>query len=288
VIEAYAFLAMFMAQILVGSVLFPERVIRRVRRWAKESGSERFLQLYPEADLDKSIRRFATVFRAANIVTAVIGIALLGWFYLLVQQPDWAGSIKMRVVPYIFVQFAPLALLALYAVIRGFNLLVRPPLETKRTAVLERRGLFDFVSPLAVLLAVLSYVGFIVFAIYLDLAVYGNATLSRQCYIAIAAVTGVHALNSFVIYKYLYGRKNPLQSHEGRVHSIAMNVKAAVYSSIATGWFFSLLGVVGQPHLKEWQPFALTLFLTATWFLNLMTMSSPPRKRHSDDGYAPA
>lgn len=281
-IESYAFLAMFIVQILAGSILFPERVIRRVRRWATESGSERFLQLYPKGDIDKSIRRFVTIFRAANIVAAVLGFLLLGWFYTQDREPDLMGEFKMPLVAYIFVQFAPLALLALYGFMRCFKLLVLPSQEPKRTAILQRRGLFDFVSPFAVGLAALTYVGFVAFAIFLDLEIYGNASLSRQCWIAIAAVSAIYALNAFVIYKQLYGRKNPLQSHEGRVHAIAVNVKGAVYGCIATAWFFSLLGVVGQPHLKGWQPFALSLFLSVTWLLNLMSVSSPPRKPEAD------
>jgi hypothetical protein len=278
VIEAYAFLAMFTVQILAGSVLFPERVIRRVRRWATESGSERFLQMYPKRDFDKSIRLFVALFRAANIVAAMLGVLMLGWFFTQVRHPGSMGELKMPLVGYIFVQFAPLVLLALYSVVRGFKSLFLPPQEPKRSAILQRRGLFDFVSPLAVALAALAYVGFIAFAIFLDLEIYGNASLSGECWTAIAAVTAIYALNTLVIYKYLYGRRNPLQSHEGRVHSIAVNVKAAVYGSIAVACFFSLMGVVGQPQLTGWQPFALSLFLSTIWLLNLMGMGSPPGK----------
>ena len=52
-IEAYAFLAAFVAQILVGSVLIPARLIRYVRGWAASYGSERFAQLYPAAAYGK-------------------------------------------------------------------------------------------------------------------------------------------------------------------------------------------------------------------------------------------
>jgi hypothetical protein len=282
VIEAYAFLGMFIVQVLAGSILFPERVIRRVRNWEKDSGSERFRQLYPEADVELSIRRLVTIFRAANVVTAVLGFLMLGWFYTQIRQPDSMGELKMPLVGYIFVQFAPLVLLALYSVLHGFKLFFLPSREPRRTAILQRRGLFDFVSPFAVWLAALTYVGFIAFAIFMDLGVYDNAGLSRQFWIAIAAVTAIYALNTFVIYKYLYGRRNPLQSHQGRAHSIAVNVKGSVYSCIAVAWFFSFLAFVGQPHLMGWQPFALSLFLSVTWLINVRGMSAPPRKPETD------
>lgn len=275
-IEAYAFLGMFIVQILAGSILFPERMIRRVRSWTKDSASERFRQLYPQSDVEESIRRLVTFFRAANIVTAVLGFLMLGWFYTQVRQPDSMGELKMPLVGYTLVQFAPLVLLALYGVARGFKSFFPRSQEARRTATLQRRGLFDFVSPFAAGLAVLTYAGFIGFAIFLDLEVYDNASLSRQFWIALAAVTAIYALNSFVIYKYLYGRRNPLQTHRGRVHSIAVNVKGSVYSCIAAAWFFSFLGVVGQPHLKGWLPFTLSFFLSVTWVIILRGMSAPP------------
>jgi hypothetical protein len=67
-------------------------------------------------------------------------------------------------------------------------------------------------------------------------------------------------------------------SHEGRAHSISVNVKGAVYGSIATAWFFLLMGLIGQPHLKAWQPFALSLFIVAIGFLTVMGFTSSPRK----------
>ena len=78
--------------------------------------------------------------------------------------------------------------------------------------------LFDFVSPFVVYFAVLSYFLFIAYAIYLDLFVYHNTSLSKPCLTAIGSVTLVYALNAFIIYKYLYGRKNPLVTRGPRAH----------------------------------------------------------------------
>ena len=159
---------------------------------------------------------------------------------------------------YFLLQMSPLALTALYAFVRYHKLLMQPSQESKRKATLQRRGLFDFVSPFVVYFAVLSYFLFVVYGIWLDLYIYDNTSLSRHCLKAIVSVTLVYALNAFVIYKYLYGRKNPLVTHEGRVHTIGVTVKAGVYGSIAIAWFISIFGTLGQPGLQEWRPFALS------------------------------
>ena len=76
---------------------------------------------------------------------------------------------------------SPLALTALYAVVRYHKVLLQRSQETKRKATLQRRGLFDFVSPSVVYLAVLSYFLFVAYGIWLDLYVYDNTSLSRHC-----------------------------------------------------------------------------------------------------------
>jgi hypothetical protein len=277
-IEAYAFLAAFVAQILAASVLYPSRLIKYVRGWSRDFSSERFAQLYPGVDYIRWVERFVTGYRVANFVIVVLGLLLLGWFFALIQHPGWTDRVTGKAVLYFVVQMSPLALTALYAVVRYHKILLQPSQETKRKAILQRRGLFDFVAPSVVYFAVLSYFLFVAYAIWLDLYVYDNAILSRHCYVSIVSVTLVYALNAFVIYKYLYGRKNPLVTHEGRVHTIGVTVRGGVYCSLATAWFISIFGTLGQPGLQEWRPFALIAFFVVSILLVLSSVTAPPRK----------
>jgi NhaP-type Na+/H+ or K+/H+ antiporter len=281
-IEAYAFLAAFAVQILAASILYPAALIKYVRGWARNFGSNRFAQLYPGVDYSRWVARFVTGYRATNIVIAVLGLLLLGWLFTRIQQPGWAGEVTGPAVMYFILQMSPLALFASYAVVRYHKMLVQPSQESKRKATLQRRGLFDFVSPSVVYLAVASYFLFVAYGIWLDLYVYDNSSLSKHCLKAIVSVTLVYALNAFVIYKYLYGRKNPLVNHEGRVHTISVTVKSGVYGSIAIAWFISIFGTLGQPGLQEWRPFALIIFFVATTLLTLMGLTAPPRKAEAD------
>ena len=277
-IAAYAFLAAFAVQILVASVLSPARLIRYVRGWSAAFGSERFAQLYPGVDYGRWVGRFVTGYRVVNIVIAMLGVLLLGWLFMLIQRPEWTGEVKTPAVLYLMLQMSPLVLFALYGVVRCRKLLMQPSQETKRKASLQRRGLFDFISPFAVYFAVASYFLFVVYSIWLDLYVYDNASLSRNCYRGIIAVTMVYALNAFVIYKYLYGRKNPLVTHEGRVQMIAATVKCGVYGGISVAWFLSIFGTIGQPGMNEWRPFALVVFFIVTTLLSVMSATAVPHR----------
>lgn len=285
-ISSTAFLVMFALQVVAASVVFPEFMIRRVRRWSRETASERFRELYPERDLERWVNRLAIVVRAVNFAVAAYGIVLLGWFFTVVGQADWASAVKYPHVVFIVAQFAPMLLLTIYGVVRCLQFRGVPQ-EPRRTASLQRRSLTDFVSPFALWLAGLSYVGFVAIAVYLDLVVYGNASLSRSCLQAIGAVTFAYVLNGVVTYKYLYGKKNPFVSQEGRAHSIAVNVKGGVYGSTAAAWFVALIGVLSQPHLREWQPFALAAFVVFSALLGVMGMSSPPARPDADEAHSP-
>jgi hypothetical protein len=144
--------------------------------------------------------------------------------------------------------------------------------------MLQPRGLLDFVSGRTVAVAIASYLLFIPFAICMDLYVYDNPTLSRQCLITLSGITFVYAFNAFVVYKQIYGRKNPLVSHDGRARTIAMTVKSSVYGSILVVWFVVLMSFVNKLELEAWSPFALTVFFVLTTLVSYIEVASPPEK----------
>ena len=298
-IESHAFLAAFLLQILVVSVLNPARLIKHVRGWVANFGSQRFAELYPNFEYRQWADRFATRYRAANFLITVLGVLLLGWLYTLTRRPQWVDEVTKPVLVYYFLQMSPVVLLGLYAVVRYHKVLLQPSQEVKRKAMpsvvniftrqevkrkamLQRRGVFDFVSPVAVLVAVFGYFTFVAFAIYLDLVVHRNEVLSRACLGAIGAVTLVYAVNAFIVYKYLYGRRNPLVTHEARLHTIGVRVKGSVYSCIVVVGFISLMGTLARPELREWSPFALSVFFVVITLLGFMDLTAPVRGHEAD------
>jgi hypothetical protein len=273
-IEAYAFLAAFTVQIFALSIFYPVRLIRYVRGWATNFGSERFTRLYKEVDYSKFADQFATRFRLANSIIAVIGALLLGLLYQRSMNVDWEGEATKLTLLYFFLQMSPLIVLLFYGLLRYGTTILQPGPEAKRTATLRRRGIFDFVSPIVVVIAGLSYLLSVAFAIYVDLDVYGNTSVSKYCYGAIGSITFVYTLNAFVIYKSLYGRSNPLVTYDGRVHAMRKTVKGSVYSCIVTAWFVSLMGVLSQPAMRTWSPFALSIFLMTIVLLTFVDLNT--------------
>jgi hypothetical protein len=281
-IEAYAFFAAFTIQILIMSVLLPTWFIRYVRMQTARVPAERLAQLYPGVDLGRAMERFLTQYRALTTGSAVLGMLLLGWLFSYMRRPDWDdGPVELLVSGYFFVaQMLPIFLLVWFGVRFNREHKIQLP-EGKRTAVLQRRGLFDFVSPFVVGLAVLSYLLFAAFVIYLRRDPFpGFAGL-----ISIVGVTLVYALNALVVYMMLYGKKgNPFETHEGRLRTIGLAVKSSVYSCIVIVVYLSLNFSLGMLDLQRWEPFVLSIFFVVTALLASMGFSAPPRQPQSSSG----
>lgn len=282
-LEAHAFLAAFTVQILATSLLYPAWFIRYVRVQATRLPAERLAQLYPGVDLGHAQARFLTQYRALNAGIAMLGLLLLVWLFSYTRRADWNdGPVQILVVVYFLAaQMLPLGLLVWLGVRLNKNR-QRPLPEAKRKALLQRRGLFDFISPFAVACAVVSYLLFAAFAfvIYLQQRPFpGFASL-----ITLGVVTLVYALNAFVVYMILYGRdSSPLKTHTGRLHAISVTVKSSVYTCIAVVAYLSLNFSLRLLDLPRWEPFALSVFLIICALLASIGVLSPLRQPEMDE-----
>jgi hypothetical protein len=268
-IETYGFLAVFTAQVLAMSVLYPARFSRYVRVQANSLPAERLAKLFPGVDLKLSTDRFLTRYRAVNIGIAVLGLLLLGLLFNYMRRLDWNdGPVIALSAAYFMIQMLPL----LFVTWLGFRLSkVHKPslLEGKRKATLQRRGLFDFISPFVVFLAVLSYFLFVAFVMYFQREPFPGFAL-------IGVLTLTYASQTFVVYRTLYGKKsNPFETHAGHLHKIGLAVKTNVYGCIVCSVFFAFVFSVDLLDLKRWVPLAQSVCLLITTFLVLMSLSTP-------------
>ena len=132
-------------------------------------------------------------------------------------------------------------------------------MDGKRKAFLQRRGLFDFVSPFAVFVAVAIYFLFVAYMLYI--AKNPNVGFNDSL-IGIGTVTLVYALSALEVYRMLYGRKlNPLETHAGHVHMIGLAVKSAAYGCIVCVVFLALIFTLEAWDLQSWKPFAVSACL---------------------------
>jgi hypothetical protein len=258
-IEVYAFLAMFTVQILAMSVLFPSRLIKYSRAQTAGVSEARLAQLYPGVDQALLTKRFFTRIRVGSAGAATVGLLVLGWLFSYMRQPDWSlGTVIALNTVYFILQFMPLLIAAWFAY-RLFKAHEPSVSEGKRTATLERRGLFDFVSPSIVFLAVLAYFLFVALVIIVQRE-------SFPGFFLIGILTLVYAIQAREVYKALYGKKRgPLDTHTIRANRTGFAVKFSVYICIVMAVFFGFAFAIDLLDQKKWVPFSLSvLFVTVT------------------------
>jgi len=276
-IEAYAFLAAFTVQVVAMSVLHPAWFIRHVRTQTTLYPAERFAQFYPGVDLGLARERFLTRYRTLNTGIAVLGLLLLGWLFSYVLRPVWNHDrVVVLVAVYFVMQMLPICRVA-WSAVRFKRKVIRHSLPAgKRKATLQPRRLFDFVSPLTVLLAVLGYFLFAAFVIRVQQHPFPG-------YALIGNLTLVYAVQAFIVYTMLYGKKiNALETNADSVRTIGLGVKACVYSCIVCVVFLSLTFTLDLLDLHRWMPFSLSAFLVTSTLLGFMGFTAPPRRPQAD------
>jgi hypothetical protein len=278
-IEAYAFLAMFAVQILTMSVLYPAWLAKVVRAKATEFPAERFAQQYPGIDQDRVRERYLKRYRAANAVIAVLGLVLMRGLFNYLQRADWDdGPVEALAGVYFLVQASPLLLAALLSV--RYGRLLESLLENKRKASLQRRGLFDFVSPFTVFLAVLSYFLFAAYVLYIARNPFPGFAGPL---INVGLMTLVYASQAFGVYWLLYRKRpEPLESTASRVHTMGVGVRGCVYMCIACAVNLSINFTLVRLDMQRWEPFAQSAFFVFAAFLAFMAIITPPRRPEID------
>jgi magnesium-transporting ATPase (P-type) len=277
-IEVYAFFAAFTVQIVAMSVLLPAWISKYFRARATEFPAERFKQLYPGVDHHATFERYLKWYRVLNTVIALLGLLLLGWLFSHMRRADYNhGAGEVLRLAYSMLQLLPLCIACFPAT--RYSKLLKQLLEGKRTAILKRRGLFDFVSPFTVFLAVLTYFLYVAYVLYIAQHPFPGFAGPL---INIVAITLIYAVNSFVVYKTLYGRKSPLQTHAARMYTIGLVVKACVYISILIAVSLSLSFTIKLLDLQSWEPFAGSVHFVFFAFLLSMMFTVPPRRPEAD------
>jgi hypothetical protein len=214
---------------------------------------------------------------------AVLGLLLLGGLFNYMRHLDWKDeSVIALSAAYFMMQMLPL----MFVTWLGFRLNKKHKgslLEGKRKATLQRRGLFDFISPFVFFLAVSSYLLVVAFVLYFQRKPFPGFAL-------IGVLTLTYASQIFLVYRTLYGKKaNPFETHAGHLHNIGLAVKTIVYGCIFCSAFFAFVFAVDLLDLKRWVPLAQSVCLLITTFLVLMSLRTPARGPEVDEfGSSPA
>ena len=254
----------FLGQILLISFYFPRKILSRISYVFKTYPPSEYPKLYPDPieHYEKARRNY----RNMNVFILLAGLALMAMLLGYSSSGEWdLGNI---VFPYFMLQFFPLLLMEIWHS-KYYKLMRNTDSRTTRKAELQPRRLFDFISPKMIGLAVLVYLAFGVFILYVRqfdypwFGGYGN-------------IIGVTAMNLFfagIIIWQMYGRKqDPYQAYEDRKRQIELIVKQMVFISIAATTYIAIdvvLAILALPHLE---PTVLSLYFQLIAVISLRAL----------------
>lgn len=256
------FYIVFLSQIFLISIYYPTIVRRRVLYVLDNYPPARYPKLYPkplDAYADETSKQRLHNYRNVNYVIAAVGLMILSAMVASGYRPDVKGGDEIFVLMYFFLQMGSL----LFPGLREFKQLrlMREAFAagTMRTANLNPRRLFDFISPVYVAAAILLYVAWLVF--YLsgkDL----SAPWEAEVYVSLLVITGVNLSFAGMIARFLYGKKrNPHQAYEDQLKEIGLVVKSSVFTSIGMSIFLTTADAADRYGLEIFDPPIVSIFM---------------------------
>lgn len=255
------FYTVFLAQILFLSVYIPGRVIKRANYILDQFPPKDYPKLYPVGgkafSVDKS-RRSLRYYRILNFAIALLGIVVLQMMISSGYRPRLEGGDEIYVLFYFFLQIAPI----LYAELKEYRhyKLMQEFYEAKhqRSAEMAPRRLFDFVSPVSVLFAAVSFVVWM--TVYLSSRNFETQP-SWEIYVTVFVSVGMQLMFAGIIARHLYGKKsNPYQSYPDQLRQIGAVAKTLVMASIGMSVFLTISQLVDQYSLEVFDPVISSIY----------------------------
>ncbi len=158
---------------------------------------------------------------------------------------------------YFLVQFLPMILVEISA-FKTFKLMRQADSRSTRIAELQPRHLFDFISPVIVAIAIIMWIAFTLFILFMyqtDIYV-GNAAINK-----IVSVTVCNLAFAGIIYWNMYGKKlNPHQSYRDRMRQIELTIKQLIFMSIALIAYLTLDTIIDYLSLSNLIPIFMSLY----------------------------
>ncbi|HKJ16991.1 MAG TPA: hypothetical protein VJ984_06575 [Xanthomonadales bacterium] len=269
------FYLVFLLQVLLLSVFLPRRQVALMKNMMNQYPPAEYPRLYPQPEPHYQASRRS--FLHISYLIAAAGLGLLGWMIFGTRDSGWDQQI---VTGYYLLQFVPWFRLDLSA-LREYRLMRMLNRESKRSAGLKRRRLFEAVSPLLVYAAIGMYVIFCLFIVWMtrfDYEWFGG-------YLNVVILTVVNAIGIFITWRQLHGKRvDPHESEADRLIRAGNTIRILLLTSIALSLYAMLSVSMRALGLDAWQPLALSVYFQV---LVLFTLRNYRFERQDYDVYRP-
>lgn len=255
------FYIVFLSQIFVISIYYPRKFCERMRYVFEHFPPEEYPKLYPgpfEYYAQSAQKRGLKVFLGINYIIALTGLIVLVSMVRSGYEPDIKGGDEIFVAAYFFLQACPLFYIGRKEFLQ--YQLMRENFALKvRSAELAPRRLFDFVSPVALCIAITLYIVWLVY--FLSVKEWG-AIDSLEVYTVIALITGMNIFFIMIVRQFIYGKKlDPYKSRPDQIKQAKTMAWVHVLSSIGVSLFLIFTQIADEYALEVFDPVMTSFYL---------------------------
>jgi len=237
----------FLGQILLISYYFPKKITQRVNTLLEKFPPSDYPKLYPQPVA--RVTKGQSIFKVLNLIILIIGLALLFIYGLLSGGYD-DNQKHAEGLPlfYGMLQFLPFILMEISG-FKQFKLMKKNDLRKSRSAELQPRRLFEFISPLSLIIAIVVYVSYIFFELYIH-----QFTWNFEVVTKLISITLCNILFIGLTLRNLYGKKlDPFQANKDRLRQIRFATQSMIKISIIASLFLmitTLVDVLNVEHIE--------------------------------------
>lgn len=254
------FYVVFFGQIFLLSIYYPRKISGRVEHMLNNFPPSEYPKLYPSFHSESvKIEQFKMkVYKLINYAIALVGLGLLVAMVLSGYRPAETGGDETFVMLYFFLQTIPLLYIS-WKEHCQYRLMRLTFDDKKRVADLKRRGLFDFVSPVYVVTAVLFHVAWLAF--FIDSAGPVSAWESNH-YVTLVVISGMNILYAVTIFSFASGKKlDPYKAPKDQMKHAESVIKVLVFSSILISVFLSITQAADQYAFEVFDPVLTSFYM---------------------------
>jgi hypothetical protein len=242
----------FISQIILLSWYYPKTIINRINRVMKKYPASDYPKLYlkPQSYYLNKLEQFRNTASFALIMCFIV--VLLSW------SMGNSANEEMLIFICFAIQMLPIMILA-FTSAKHYQNMKKAHKTNCRSASLQPRKLFDFVSPSLVGLAAVLFIAFM----FIFLQIHNFELTQTNVLITFVGAPLLQIYFIGMVLWKMHGRKqNPLVSESDRIKEIKTVAKIAVYASIAASVFLMTSTVMDEfIYLDSLDPMILSLYL---------------------------
>ncbi len=255
------FYTVFVAQLLLVSYYYPRKFTARISYLLANYPPEQYPKLYPKPydyHAENGAKKSLRAYRFVNGLILVAGFGILTAMLASGYTPRLLGGDEVFVLLFGAVQTVP-HMITEIGTAKYFKRMKEVDISTTKKADLRPRRLFDFISPAYIGLAVILYIGWLVFFL-------GNsefdAGLTTPAYVTVIGTATMHLLITGVIMMNIRGLKvDPHQAYRDQLKQIETTIRICVFVIILMNSFLILMDASDRYAWEVFDPVFTSLYL---------------------------